>query len=195
MVTAMTVGVVQAARVQAVQECILDGVAGLLAQGEDLTFAKVANAAKVPERTLYRYFPNREALLAAVYAWSNRRIGFHGGRRPSTVSEVADLVRRAFPVFDELAPVVHELLVAPEGRAARLADVEDRRAASLELVRSQAPSLDDTSTRRVAAVLQILGSAATWQALREHWDLDGAEAAEAAVLAIELLLDSARARG
>jgi hypothetical protein len=31
-----------------------------------------------------------------------------------------------------------------------------------------------------------------WQALREHWELDGDEAAEAAVLAVQLLMSGAR---
>jgi AcrR family transcriptional regulator len=182
---------VQAARARAVEEQVLTGVASLLERGEDLTFAKVAQAAEVPERTVYRYFPNRNALLAAAYQAANRRIGFEGSR-PTSVDGLADLIRRAFPVFDDLAPVVNELLVAPEGRAARLADGQARRDAFLTLVRTEAPSLDAVTTRRIAAVVQVLGSAASWQALREHWDFDGAEAAEAAVLAVRLLMDGAR---
>lgn len=187
----MTPSGVQAARARAIEEQVLAGVAELLERGEDLTFAKVARAAEVPERTLYRYFPNRNALLAAAYQAANRRIGFEGSR-PTSLDGLADLIRRAFPVFDDLAPVVHELLVAPEGRAARLADAQDRRDAFLTLVRAEAPSLDTITTRRVAAAVQVLGSAATWQALREHWELDGQEAAEAAVLAVQLLIDGAR---
>lgn len=182
----------QAARARAVQDRILAGVAELLRRGDDLTFAKVALASGVPERTVYRHFPNRQALLTGAFQWANRRIGYGGGERPTTVDGLADLVRRAFPVFDDLAPVVHELLASPDGREARLADAPQRRDAALALVAAEAPDLDVATARRVAAVVQVLTSAATWQALHEHWDMDGPQAAEAAVLAVRLLLDGAR---
>ena len=51
-----------------------------------------------------------------------------------------------------------------------------------------------TAARRVAAATQLLTVAATWQTLRDYWGMDGNEAAETAALAVELLLDGARAR-
>ena len=47
-----------------VRDRVMEGVARLLAAGDDLTFAKVAAEAAVPERTVYRHFPTREAFLA-----------------------------------------------------------------------------------------------------------------------------------
>lgn len=183
----------QEARTALVRERAMEGAAAVLARGEDLTFARLAEAAGVPERTLYRHFPNREALLAAVYDWANSRVGFDG-TLPADRAEAAELVRTVFPGFDEIAPVVSELLVAPEGLAARLADGEARREASLALVRDAAPGLDRVTARRVAAIVQLLMSAATWQTLRDYWAMDGGEAAEASAVAIELLLDGARTR-
>ena len=107
---------------------VLDGVAELLAQGEDLTYAKVAAAAGVPERTVYRYFPTRQDLMTAVVAWVNERTGRPRG---TTRDEAIELVRQLFPIFDEVAPVVREVLMAPEGLAARLDDNDERRAAAI----------------------------------------------------------------
>lgn len=180
-------------RTDLVRRRILEGVAEVLGRGDPLTFANVAKASGVPERTLYRYFPTREALLAAVFSWANERIGFDGAL-PRTQADIVSLVRRAFPGFDTIAPVVRELLLAPEGRLARLANKSERQRASLALVRKEAPGLDVRSARRVAAVLQLLAMAPTWQVLREYWDMDGEEAAEAAALAVELLLEGARGR-
>jgi len=181
------------ARAELVRERVLEGVAAVLAAGDDLTFAKVARAAEVPERTVYRHFPTREALLAAVFDWANRRIGFDG-KAPADRGEIADLVQRAFPGFDEIAPVIRELLVAPEGLLARLSSKDERQAAAVALVEGEAPGLDPADTRRVAAAVQLLTAAATWQALRHYWDMDGDEAARTATLAIDLILDAARAR-
>jgi hypothetical protein len=90
--------------------------------------------------------------------------------------------------------VVRELLIAPEGRLARLADRAARRRAALALVRREAPQLTRTNAKRVAATVQLLTSATTWQALHDYWEMDGREAGETAALAIELVLEGAKAR-
>jgi len=128
-----------------------------------------------------------------VFDWANRQIGF-SGELPTSGESATRLVRRVFPGFDEIAPVIRELLVAPESLLARTADPDARRGAAIELVRREAPSLDAASTQRVAAAVQLLTTAAAWQTLRDYWDVDGAEAAETAALAIELVLEGARAR-
>jgi AcrR family transcriptional regulator len=189
----MRSGSLQDARAAVVRRRVLEGVAELLAAGDDLTFAKVATAAGVPERTVYRHFPTRQDLLTAVFDWANERIGFAGVEPPADGAGAVELVRRAFPAFDELAPIIHELLIAPEGLPARLSGNDRRRRTALAVARHEAPGLDRTTTRRVAAVVQLLTAAATWQTLRDYWDMDGAEAAETSALAITLVLDGARA--
>ena len=69
---------VQEAKAAVVRQRVLDGVAELIAAGDDVTFAKAAAAAGVPERTVYRHFPSRDALMAGLYADTNARIGFAG---------------------------------------------------------------------------------------------------------------------
>ena len=98
-------------------------------------------------------------------------------------------------MFDRLAPVIRELLIDPEGLPARLTDNDDRQRAALGIVRNEVPDLDDTTTRRLAAVVQLLTSAAAWQTMRDYWDFDGAEAAAASNLALDLLLTAASSKG
>src|SRR5688572_20713066 len=62
----------------AVRDRVLAGVSDLIAAGADVTFAKAAAATGVPERTIYRHFPTRDALMAALFEHTNRRIGFEG---------------------------------------------------------------------------------------------------------------------
>ena len=102
------------------------------------------------------------------------------------------MVRQVFPGFDTVAPVIDELLSSPEGRRARLDAVERRRAAALAVVADARPDLDHETARDVAAVVQVLGSAAVWRALRDFWDLDGAQAATAVTTAIDVLLTQSR---
>jgi AcrR family transcriptional regulator len=182
----------QETRSEALTERVVAAAANVLEAGRPLTFREVALESGVAERTIYRHFPTRTDLLTALFHWANRRMGFDGARPTDRAGAVA-LVRDAFPGFDALAPVVGELLTSGEGRAVRLADRDERQAAALELVRGEAPALDPERTRRVAMIVQLLMTASTWQAVRDAWDVDGAEAAEAAALAIALLLDGARA--
>ncbi len=165
----------------------------MLERGEALTFAAVSAASEVSERTVYRHFPTREALLRGLYDWVNQRLAVDGDR-PTDAAGMARLVRLLFPGFDALAPVVRELLASPEGRLARLAANPARQRAALALVEREAAGLAPVQHRRVAAVLQLLTSASTWQSLRDYWGMDGAEAAEAAVLASDLMLAGARSR-
>src|SRR5512146_702670 len=53
------------------REQILRAVGRQLEAGplEDLSFADIAKDARVGERTVYRYFPTKEALLGAFWAW------------------------------------------------------------------------------------------------------------------------------
>src|SRR4051794_37003508 len=53
------------------REQILRAVGHQLEQGplEDLSFSDIAKDAHVGERTVYRYFPTKEALLGAFWAW------------------------------------------------------------------------------------------------------------------------------
>ena len=53
------------------REQILRAVGNQLEQGplEDLSFSEIAKDAHVGERTVYRYFPTKEALLGAFWAW------------------------------------------------------------------------------------------------------------------------------
>jgi AcrR family transcriptional regulator len=183
----------QVARRAVVRERVLEGAASLLADGESLTFAKVAKVAAVPERTVYRHFPTRERLLADLFVWANERVGLTGPRA-ETSAGLAESVRRTFLGFDELEPVIRGLLAAPDGLWVRLSDNDARRRGATTVVRNTAPGLGRATERRVAATVQLLTSAAAWQSLRDYWDMDGNEAANTITLALELLLDGAAAR-
>ena len=178
---------VRAAQAAVVRDRVLAAVSDLVAAGDDVTFAKAAAAAGVPERTLYRHFPNRQALITGLFEYTNRRIGFDG-EPPRTATAMTAMVRQVFPGFDTVASVVAELLTSPEGRQARLASIADRQSAALAIVAAARPDLDAATARHIAAVVQALGTAATWQTLRDFWGMDGTEAARAAITAIDILL-------
>src|SRR6185503_19008635 len=66
------------------REQILRAVGHQLEQGplEDLSFAEIARDAGVGERTVYRYFPTKESLLGAFWAWMQGRAFSEAAERP-----------------------------------------------------------------------------------------------------------------
>src|SRR5687768_18577046 len=87
------------ARAELVRQRAVAGAVAVLERGEALTYAAVAAAAGIPERTLYRHFPTREALLKALYDWVNQKLTVDA-ERPTDAAGLARLVRLVFPGFD-----------------------------------------------------------------------------------------------
>ena len=77
---------------------------------------------------------------------------------------------------------------APRG----LSDNERRRATYLRVLDDAVPNLDPARRVPAAAALQLLVSAASWESLRDYWDLEGDAAVAAVQQAIVAMLDGLR---
>jgi len=179
------------AKAAVIRDAIVAGAVDLMSAGKELTFARVAATSGVPERTVYRYFENRAALLEGVVVWLNGEIA-PDAARPRTATDVRPFLRKVFTAFDRHAPLVRLLLRETDGLAARLADNAARQAAAMELIRDACPGLDRSTARKMAATVQVLSSATTWQSLADYWGMSGAQAADAAAVAIEGILNAAK---
>ena len=78
------------------REQILRAVGRQLESGplEDLSFAEIAKDAGVGERTVYRYFPTKEALLGAFWAWmQNQAVAAPARpRRPAPLPRIREAI-------------------------------------------------------------------------------------------------------
>lgn len=174
------------------RERLLRAAARLLEDNPDspLAFADLARAAGVQERTAYRHFPSKEALLDAFWAWVNERAGFTA--LPESEADLVEQPRVVFAGFDRVEGVVRASLASRAGREMRLRRVPERRAAFARSLADATLGLDPGRARQVLAVVQALYSAPAWQAMRDFSGLNGAEAGEAASWAICAVLDAAR---
>jgi TetR/AcrR family transcriptional regulator, mexCD-oprJ operon repressor len=96
-----------------IQTAILDAAAGVFSEeGVGANLAAVAAAAGVSRATLYRYFPNRDALLEALslYALSQagERLADAGLERASLEDAIERIARALVAVGDRYAVVASE---------------------------------------------------------------------------------------
>lgn len=151
-----------------------------------LTFKRVAEAAGTTEMTVYRHFPSRDQLLHALWEHLNQAMA-PGLGMPNSLSELKGQHRVLFTGFDKVPAQIAASITTPEGRAMRAALNEERKAAFLAIAAELAPTADPARQRQLAGVIQLLHSAYAWDSLREQWGMDGAEAGEATLWAIDAL--------
>lgn len=167
---------------------IMHGLAGLLTSGTEVTFRNLAAAAGVPERTLYRHYPSKDALLAAFWIWLNDRLGMPPPPRSS--KELIDGIAAIFGAFAAGEPLIRAMLHDPHGRATRLAHAEARRK-RLQTALAPVP-IDATLRKRLLTALPALISAAGWETMQDYAGVTSKEAADAAQWAVAALIAAAQ---
>ena len=167
---------------------ILDAAIAELSVGdlEALTVARVAERAGVTERTVFRHFATRDALIAAVWPRMQRQVGSPGF--PQTAQALVESPMRLFPAFDQEAALVRASTFSSAGREIRQGSNAERQAAMRACVKDAFPQIEEPQLTRLAAVAQLINSAYGWAVMQQHWDLDGTEAGLAASEALTILL-------
>ena len=172
----------------ATREAILEGVALLVEEGglSAVSFAAVAARAGVQERTVYRHFASRSALLEAFWTWINEQAGI-----PGFPTQERDLTTKPpvfFPGFDRRARMMAALIFSEDGREFRLRVNEERQRAYRAVLAGRIAGLDPATATQVCAVIQLLYGATAWATMRDYWQLDGKASGEAIAWAIDRLL-------
>lgn len=176
---------------------IQQALADLLAAGgraEDITFKRVAQRAGVTEMTVYRHFPDRNALLTGLWQHLNDRMG-EGLTLPTTLATLRAQHEALYQGFDRIPTLIAASLATEQGREMRKSLHAARQAAFLGIAKAAAPRRGARRQRQLAALLQLLHGAHAWMSLREQWDMDGAEAAATTRWAIDTLLGAAAREG
>lgn len=153
----------------------------------------VATEAGVSERTLYRYYPNREELVRGIHA--NENAAMEEQLRPMR-SQVADLsdpeiIARVFEVFEE-----HEELVKASGLLQSSGVDQGRSVERTEEIRrvvAANPDVADEVVPQLVGLIRAISSSAGWMRMTgSDVGLDSKEAGYAAQWALEVLLEAAR---
>lgn len=174
------------------REKLIEAATDLVAEagGEELSIRAVAARAGVSVPTAYRYFADRGALLEALAAWIDARIG--GPKVPTTAQELSAWARQIYVGFDENDRLMRAQLHTPVGRAVRARNRASRRTMLLELAERSFPSAPPRARRRAIALLQMLVNVPAWTALHDEWGMSGAEAGELSGWAVEVIFEALR---
>ena len=180
---------------EAVRAAILDALIARLEHQimDKVSMDELARDAGVSRRTLYRYFPSREALLAAAEEFIVERLGLQMAiAGPDGISarfrESSYRLEQAPGLSRALRQTTTGLDLRPPLRARR---VESIIAALEPLTRDLYPA----DARRVVAVIAYLCSANAWVSIGDESGLPGEEIRAAVTWAIETLLADVRRRG
>lgn len=153
---------------------------------ESLTMAGVAARAGVTERTVFRHYPSRDALISAI--WPRIQARVHSPGFPRTAAAMIDTPLRLFPEFDKEERLIRASAFSAAGREVRRASNAERQEAARACVRDAFPAIREPELTRLAAVVQLIDSAYGWAVMKEYWGLDGREAGLAASQALAVLL-------
>jgi len=176
------------------RELILQALTEQLADAglRDFSIPRLALRAGVSVRTVYRYFPTKDALLEAFAYWLDLQIG--SAEAPATIEELETLSERAFPAFDEMEPLIRAQWLTPHGRASREVGRKRRLANWRQVLADVASNLPAEEQRRGLGIVLFLLSSRTWQALKDEFDMDGRESGKAVSWALRTLIAELRER-
>jgi AcrR family transcriptional regulator len=177
----------RASQAAATRERIVEACVALMQRSADLTYAAVAAAAGVQERTVYRHFPKKEDLEAGLWDWIVAHLT-HADFAARDEGQLVAAMRESFAGFDADAPLIQAMLHSPQGLDVRRRQQPLRRAMFEACVDSAVPGAPPQVRERAAAVLQVLYSSASWDLLRGFLDTDATEAADAIELGIRSFL-------
>ncbi len=177
------------------RELILDAITQLLGDRrvDEVTTRDIATTADVSERTVYRHFPDRRALLEGL----SRRVqdlgDVHPEARPATVDDLAQAALRLMAALDEhSAAACAEAIFNADPR--HFSDETEGNTRRIRAVVSDGfPHLDEREQLRITAVIRCLLSTQAWLRMREEFGVPGAESGPVVAWVINMIIRGLRA--
>jgi AcrR family transcriptional regulator len=177
-----------------VRHRLLDAWIELMVEGDaDLSHDTAAARAGVGRRTAYRYFPDRDAMMAAALLRVRELAGPHVVL-PRNMEELLATLAPIYTGFDRIAPIATVVRSTPQGRALRLSQNDQRVASYTQAAAEAVEDLPPRDRLLATAMLQVLHTT-PWLEMRDTWGLGGEDIARAAGWAVRTLLADLKRRG
>jgi AcrR family transcriptional regulator len=176
---------------QVTEQRIIEALAALIDEEHplEISMTAVAKRAAVSEPTLYRHFPTKRDLFAALAGYQFRTVA--AGLAPASADDLADAVGTVFQRSAATESVVRRTLAATDPQRVPRPNV----AARLDMLRAalggQAGDDEEEDAQFLLRAVLLLISPMAWLYWKDYLGLDPADAAATAGWAIKTL---ARAR-
>jgi AcrR family transcriptional regulator len=181
------------AQARQTRDAILDALTQLLAEqpADEITTRAIAERAGVSQPTVYRYFPDRPALLDGLAHRVDALAGTDAW--PATLDELVQRTTAFFVGPDSHAAVTtaEAVLNADPRRYSR--STRERTQAMQRLVIEAFPEYGDRDHMRITALLRSIVTIQTWLRMREEFGMSGTESGPVVQWALETLVREIRA--
>ena len=156
-----------------------------------MTMDKVAERAGVSPSTVYRYFADRNDLLAAIIGWT-----YGQTRIPplSSADDIAAFQEQFMADLDGMRALFRAIVVSRVGQETTWTGRQERLDMWRQLLQEVTDHLDPEEARLGKAVIVYLTGGLAWLTMADESGLDGAQAGRAAGWAIRTLIADLRAR-
>lgn len=172
----------------AAEEIVADGPSSM-------TMSAIAARAGVSERTVYRHFPDRQALIDGLTEWVDAEIAERLGRNYEepddfTLDELVDHAPRIFVTMEEIGLPAEAMVIASQSGEPKAERHLRRNQMFEQLFGEELSNIDRTTRRELFAVTRVLFGSHTWYRMTRELGLTAEEAGEAVSMTIRRLLAS-----
>jgi AcrR family transcriptional regulator len=182
------------AQARQTRDAILDALTQLLAAqpADQISTREIAERAGVSQPTVYRYFPDRQALLDGLADHVDALAG-SDSVVPATLDELVAYTNEFFARPEDSAAVVTaEAVLNADPR--RYSRSTRRRSADIQrLVAEAFPEYGERDHVRITALLRSILTIQTWLRMREEFGIPGTESGPIVTWALETLVREIRA--
>jgi len=173
------------------EQRIVEALAALIGQEHplEISMAAVAKQAGVSEPTLYRHFPTKRDLFAALASRQFRTVT--AGLAPASPDDLARAVHTVFRRSAETESTVRWTLAAPDPERVPRPHAQARLGMLRTALRGALEDLDDDTAQFLLRTVLLLTSPMAWLYWKDYLGLDPQAAADTAGWAITTLTDAA----
>ena len=194
-----TVTPIRERQTQMTRMAILESLAEIMVEEGPLGFTvqNVADRAGVSHRTVYRHFPNREAMCEGVIEWSeNHQNGKEQGRGtlPTTPEGLLEIIPEVFEEMESERALIQSLVLLNLSTGFRATAARDRDRQIEKIVRELAPSIPEKERGESVVLIRYLASSLSWMSLTTQFGRTPREAAEIAAYGVHIALQDLKRR-
>jgi AcrR family transcriptional regulator len=174
------------------EQRIIQALAALIDEEHplEISMAAVAKRAGISEPTLYRHFPTKRDLFAALAGYQFRTVA--AGLAPASADDLAEAVRTVYERSASIENVVRWTLAATDPARMPRPNVRARLAMLRTALSDVLGDLDGDTAQLLVTTVLLLTSPMAWLYWNDYLGLEPATAAATAGWAIKTLAEAAR---